>query len=268
MRGRSCSPSWSCSASRGCRGAFAFAFAFDLYMRAQLHGPTDANDNQQLHSRASASPETAGNGSHQPPDAASSLQLELLERKHLDALAARDEADLERLRQLPPSSSDETMALMDAARLPTWLARLEEEMLGLGGSKETEWGVLAPDAKRRRVARFDSLSDAAIYRQRLQEDDEAAAAEADGASSGGRGKGRKKPAGGGASRMPSPLAPAPSDAECVKCLVEGRLDEKLQGTTEDEEQALVLCSGCANPYHRGCLGAGDKRCCAFCEAEE
>lgn len=217
--------------------------------------------------RASAAPEAKDNGSHQPPDAASSLQLELLEPGRLDAVAARDEADLERLRQLPPPpSSHETMALMDAARLPTWLTRLEEEMLGLGGSKETEWGVLAPDAKRRRVARFDSLSDAAIYRQRLQEDDEEAEAEAERASSGGLGKGRKKLAGGGASRTPSPLVPAPPGAECVKCLVEGRLDEKPQGT--EEEQALVLCDGCENPFHRGCLGAGGKRCCAFCEAEE
>lgn len=163
---------------------------------------------------------------------------------------------------------------MEAGGLPTWLAKLEEQMLGLGGSRETEWGIVAPDSKRRRVARFDSLSDAAIYRQRRREgDEEEAEAAAERASLSSSRKGRKKPAAGGggggngASRTPPPLAPAPPDAECVKCLVEGRLEEKVQGW--EQEEALVLCASCVNPYHRSCLGAGrGKRCCAFCEAEE
>ena len=236
----------------------------------------------QNHIRASAEA-TADNGAKPPPDATTSsrLQLGLLDRERLDALAARDETELTRLRQLPPLSSSSSSSssssndvsrgeatLMDAAGLPTWLARLEEQMLGLGGSKETEWGIVAPDSKRRRVARFDSLSDAAIYRQRRQEgDEEEAEAAAERASLSSSSKGRKKPAAGGggngASRTPPPLAPAPPDAECVKCLVEGRL---AQGR---EEEALVMCASCVNPYHRSCLGAGrGKRCCAFCEAEE
>ncbi len=144
---------------------------------------------------------------------------------------------------------------MDAAHLPSWLARLEEEMLGHGSnSKEPVWGQLEPNAKRRRVARFGSLSDAAIFQQRMQEAQRAtAAAEEEEAAA------EAQPC------TARALAAAPPDAACVRCVVEERLDEKAPGP--GKAMVAVLCPGCGNPFHCACLGVGGKLC-MFCQGEE
>jgi hypothetical protein len=211
----------------------------------------------------------------------SGLQLQLLERERLDAMAARDEADLARLQALAEQGEgdfDGEDTLMDPAHLPPWLVRLEEAMLGLN-KEEQAWGALAPDAKRRRVARFDSLSDAAIFQQRVEESQQSGQNDARrgaGTAAAGR-RGCRAMGSGGSSKVQAQqqqkqqprragtlLVPAPSGAVCVKCVVEDRVDEKPRG---DEEECL-LCPGCDNPFHSACLlGEGGERC-MFCEAEE
>lgn len=178
------------------------------------------------------------------------MQLQqLLSRERLDAVTARDETDLARLREMTVDENDEeaAAALAGATQLPSWLGRLEDEMGR--NSEEPAWGQLEPDAKRRRVARFDSMSDAAIYRQRQREGEEKEEREE------GRGKGDKKEKRKKKKAATSRLVAAPADAACVKCLVE---ETSPQGTGEEEELAVVLCPGCDNPFHRAWLGPGHK----------
>lgn len=284
MRGRNCSPSWSCSASSGRPGELEKKEGCNLNISCAAKSLSTPN----THRAAAATAGTLDDTQSTPtPRGSSGLQLHLLERERLDAVTARDETDLARLRELAPNEEEAGAgALMDAAHLPTWLARLEDEILG-HSNKEPVWGQLEPNAKRRRVSRFDSLSDAAIFRQRQQEQQEEEVEQQqeeqgkeDGSGEGGTkngGQRKRKPAAAAKAAAAAaardtkgsddaPLVTAPPDAACVKCLVEGRLDEKVGTAEEEEEVVVVLCPGCSNPFHRACLVMGRKKC-MFCEAE-